>query len=192
MFNIMLDPVPTAWEGFPIDSDFRTGIQISQIFEDKEMMDAEKFSAASELLFTGIMPYPEEQAQAIQWFLSGWNHDNIPKSKNTVRVMDYDVDQWRIYSAFKHHYGIDLHTAEMHYWQFMGLLTTLEECAFTHVIEIRTKKVTAKMSNEEKAAIAKTKKMYAIEQSEEKIPDEVKEKNLEAIKIFEEMRKAKP
>lgn len=64
MFNIMLDPLPAMWEGFPIDSDFRIGIQISQIFEDKELMDAEKFSAASELLFTGIMPYPEEQAEA--------------------------------------------------------------------------------------------------------------------------------
>ena len=192
MFNIMLDPLPAMWEGFPIDSDFRIGIQISQIFEDKELMDAEKFSAAAELLFTGIMPYPEEQAEAIQWVLSDWNHDNVPKSKNAVRVMDYDIDQWRIYSAFKHNYGIDLNAAEMHYWQFMGLLTTLEECAFTHVIELRAKKVTGKMSNEQKAAIMKAKKMYALEQPEQNVSDEVKEKNLEAIKTFEEMRKAKP
>ena len=34
--------------------------------------------------------------------------------------------------------------------------------------------------------------MYALEQPEQNVSDEVKEKNLEAIKTFEEMRKAKP
>lgn len=191
MFNIMLDELPTAWEGFPVDPDFRIGVQICQIFEDKELLDAEKFNAAADLLFTGVMPDIQEQAEAIQWFLSEWNHDNIPKDKNSVRVMDYDIDQWRIYSAFQHQYGIDLHTADMHYWQFMGLLTTLRECDFTRVIEIRSKKITGKMPKEEKAAVIKAQKMYAIDQPEEKISEAEKEARQEAIRQFNEMRRAK-
>lgn len=192
MFNVMLDPVPTMWEGFPIDSDFRIGIQICQIFEDKEMLDSEKFSQAAGLLFPGIMPEPPEQAEAVKWFLSEWNHDNTSKSKNTVRVLDYDIDQWRIYSAFREKYGIDLNMAEMHYWQFMGLLRNLNDCAFTKILDIRSMKIKPKMSKEEKAAISMAKAVYGLEQPKEKVSVEIKEKQQEAIKIFEEMRKAKP
>lgn len=192
MFNVMLDPIPTMWEGFPIDSDFRIGIQICQIFEDKELLDAERFAQAAGLLFPGIMPELPEQAEAVKWFLSEWNHDKTSKSKNLVRVLDYDIDQWRIYSAFRHQYGIDLNTADMHYWQFMGMLTTLDDCAFTRIIDIRSKKVKPKMPKEEKEALLKAKAVYGLEQPKEKVSAEIKEKQQEAIKIFEEMRKAKP
>lgn len=192
MFNIMLDPVPTDWEGFPIESDFRIGIQMCQIMEDKELSNTERYERISELFFPGVCPDIPGQGEAIRWFLTDWNHDKNRKSKDTARVLDYDIDQWRIYSAFRNQYGIDLNTADLHYWQFMGLLTTLDECAFTRVIDIRIKKIKPKMSKEEKKSIAEMKEVYALEQREEKVSEEDKEKQQEAIRIFEEMRKAKP
>lgn len=42
MFNILLDPLPTQYEGFPIDSDFQTGIQILQALEDPELTTQER------------------------------------------------------------------------------------------------------------------------------------------------------
>lgn len=191
MFNIMLDPVPTDWEGFLIETDFRIGIQICQIIEDKELSMIERHAKISELLFPGVCPDDSGQKAAIKWFLTGWNHDRNKKSKDTARVLDYDIDQWRIYSAFRNQYGIDLNTVDLHYWQFMGLLTTLDECAFTRVIDIRMKKVKPKMSKEEKEAIRKAKEAYRLEQREEKESDADKERRQEAIKLFEEMRKAR-
>lgn len=192
MFNIMLDPVPTAWEGFPIEPDFRIGIQMCQIMEDRELSDSERYARISDLFFPGVCPDESEQMEAIRWFLTEWNHDRSRKSKDTARVLDYDIDQWRIYSAFRNQYGIDLNIADLHYWQFMGLLTTLNECAFTRVIDIRLKKVKPKMSKEEKEAIAELKEVYGLEQPEEKISNEDKEKHQEAIRVFNEMRKARP
>ena len=59
----------------------------------------------------------------------------------------------------------------MHFWKFMYLLTNLEECSFTRVIDIRTKKIDAKASKEEKEYYKKAKKIYSlsaeVEQSEE-------------------------
>lgn len=192
MFNVMLDQFPTDWKGFPIESDFRIGIQMCQIMEDKELSDTERCIKVSELFFLWICPDMLEQSEAIKWFLSGWNHDKSRKSKDTTRVLDYDIDQWRIYSAFRNQYGIDLNIVDMHYWQFMGLLTTLDECAFTRVIDIRIKKIKPKMSKEEKKSIAEMKEVYALEQREEKVSEEDKEKQQEAIRLFEEMRRAKP
>lgn len=187
----MLDPVPESWEGFPIETDFRIGIQICQIIEDRELSVAERYLKISELFFPGICPDTSEQEEAIKWFLTGWNHDRTRKSRDTARVLDYDIDQWRIYSAFRNQYGIDLNTTDLHYWQFMGLLTTLDECAFTRVIDIRMKKVKPKMPKEEKEAIAKAKDIYGLEQREEQISDADREKKQEAIRLFEEMRKAR-
>ena len=37
MFNVLLDPLPTEYKGFPIDSDFQIGIQIMQALEDGKL-----------------------------------------------------------------------------------------------------------------------------------------------------------
>lgn len=191
MYNVMLDPLPSDWNGYQIDSDFRTGIQLCMALEDKSLSDMEKGAASAELLFPLIQPEMQEIPEATEWFLSGWNLDNIQKNNSTIRILDFNVDQWRIYSAFKHQYGIDLHTADLHYWQFMGLLTTLEECAFTRVIDIRQKKIKNKISKEEKEAIIKAKQMYSLGDQKENLSEADKEKKQEAIELFEKMRKAK-
>ena len=173
MFNVMLDELPDMWEGFPIDTDFRIGVQISQIMEDKDLSDNEKWST-----------------DAIMWFLQEWNHDNNKKSKDRTRVLDYDIDQWRLYSAFKAQYGIDLNTVNMHYWQFMGMLTTLNECAFTRVVDVRLKKLRSNMTKEGKQILKDQKTIYGLEQPENPLSEEEKAKKQEAIELFEKMRKA--
>lgn len=191
MLNVMLDELPDMWEVYPIETDFRIGIQIHQILEDKDLTDYEKYISAADLLFKGVHPDPQYYSDAVMWFMSGWNHDNSGKSKDRTRVLDYDIDQWRLYSAFRSQYGINLNTANMHYWEFMGLLTTLDKCAFTRVVDIRLQKETPKMGKEAKAALKKAKDMYRLEQPDQKVSEEVKQKTEEALKRFEEMRKAK-
>lgn len=192
MFNVMLDELPDSFEGYQIDPSFRIGIQIHQVMEDRDLTNQEKYITSLGLLFPGIFPETvEDQERAIEWFLSEWNHDKSKKSKDTTKVLDYDVDQWRIYSAFKSQYGIDLNTENMHFWVFMGLLTTLDECAFTRVVDIRLKKITPKMGKEEKAATLKAKSIYGLEQPKEIASEDEKQKQQEAIEVFEKMRKAK-
>jgi len=171
MFNVLLDPLPTEYEGFPIDSDFQTGIQIMQVLEDEELTEQEQIGTALSLLFLqedkdgNSLPFPDAQTavEGLVWFLTNWNHDHNSKADKT-RVTDYDIDQWRIYSAFRQHYGINLNTDKLHFWEFMGLLTTLPECAYTRVIDIRLKKITSKMGKDEKKAYTELKKVYALEQ----------------------------
>lgn len=174
MFNVLLDPLPTEYEGFPIDSDFQMGIQIMQVLDNEELSQQEQIGTALSLLFLqedvegNLLPIPDAQTavDGLVWFLTDWNHDHNSKSDNT-RVTDYDIDQWRIYSAFRQHYGINLNTDKLHFWEFMGLLTTLPECAYTRVIDIRAKKITSKMGKEERKAYAELKKVYALDQTKE-------------------------
>lgn len=178
MFNILLDKLPTEWNGYEIVTDFEVGIMISQCMRDESLSSLEKICTAAGLLF-GDEPenYPqnyEEISEALQWFLNGWNQDNVSagkksgSKKNEAETMNFDTDQWRIYAAFKEQYGIDLNTIEyLHFWVFMGLLTSLEECTFTRVISIREKKIDSKMSKEEKSFLQKAKEMFKIRKPEE-------------------------
>lgn len=189
MFNIMLDELPEDFEGYPINTDFRIGIQIEQLLADGIAGGREKTEKICELLFSGIIPH--DINAAVEWFLTGWYTDNPAKSKETQKIMDYDKDQWRIYSAFKNQYEIDLQTDSVHYWKFMGLISNLEPCAFTRVMDIRGKKITNNMAKEDKAALKKAKEIYQLEQQEENSEESYEKeiKKQEAIDTFRSFRK---
>ncbi len=166
MFNVLLDHLPQEWNGYPIDTDFQTGILINQCLGDATLSERERFYTAAGLLFTEKWPETNrEVADAINWYMTEYNHDNkVEGDKPDIMVMDWDIDQWRIYAAFRQQYQVDLNKEEMHWFVFMGLLSNLEECAFTHVMEIRQRKISPKMSPEAKAALKRAKKVFAIEE----------------------------
>ena len=183
MFNILLDEYPTEWNGYKVNTDFRVGIQIFQASEDKELNDYEKMQVYVMLLFKDKHPNDLQTcAECVDWFLNSWCHDKNPKSSG-MAVMNFDVDQGRVYSAFLSQYNIDLNYEKMHFWKFMYLLTNLEECAFTRVIDIRTKKIDAKASKEEKEYYKKAKKIYSLDIEVEK-SEEDKLAEEEAVNEF--------
>lgn len=47
MFNLLLDALPTEYEGYLIRTDYRIGIQISQALEDEELEPYERIGIAS-------------------------------------------------------------------------------------------------------------------------------------------------
>ena len=194
MWNVLLDPLPEEWNGYPIDYDFQTGIQISQCLIDDSLSEAEQFYTARNLLFPykDNQPSVEETAEALKWFLNEYHHDNNTGDKSDVPVMDFDVDQWRIYAAFLNQYHIDLNSAEMHWFTFMGLLSNLNECAFTNVMNIRQKKITAKMSQEEKNAIKKAQRTFAIKPPKEKKLSPTEQKAVDDFMKYANINKKEP
>ena len=200
MWNVLLDPLPEDYKGFRIDSDFRVGVQIFQLLMDDDLENEEKIFAAVALLFmdsdaegnpvpfrdeTGDplpLPDPKTAVEGIGWFLGDWYTDNrIGEDKKEKRVTDYDKDQWRIYSGFLTQYKINLNTANLHFWEFMGLLTTLdEESAYKSVISIRQKKIKPKMDTEYKKQIRDAQAIYSLEFEKAEYTEEEK-KDIDAF-----------
>lgn len=163
-FNILLDALPEKWNGYPIDSDFQTGVQIQMAFTDQDLSPAEQFYKACDLLFPSKKPPASMAVEGIIWFLNGWYTDNLEKAKeDKTPVTDWQVDQWRIWVAFKNQYGIDLNKEQLHFWEFMALLTNLEECSYTRIADIRGNKLTGKMSAAEREAYIRAKAIYALD-----------------------------
>ena len=170
MFNVLLDELPEEWHGYPIDSNFRTGIMISKALVDEDLSDMESFYTAADLLFPERMPPVEEIGKGIKWYLTEYNHDNHVDNdeKDVTPIFDYDLDQWRVYAAFKSQYGIDLNTVDMHWFVFMGLLGNLQECTLTRVMNTRARKITSKMGPAERRALERAKKAFAIKSGKER------------------------
>lgn len=187
-YNILLDPLPEKWNGYQIDSDFQTGILIQMALSDKELSQEEQVYSAINLLFPAIQPPVKESLEAVVWFLYGWYTDNLQAAtKDRTIVTDWQVDQWRIWVAFKHQYRIDLNQEKVHFWAFMALLSNLEECSYTRVADIRRKKLTGKMSVEERAAYIRAKAIYALDSKPQvaEYSDEEKQK----IDAFDERKR---
>lgn len=183
MINVMLDELPEEWEGYQLNTSFRVGMQIILIEEDKELSKREKVYIIMELLFKNDRPENVRDIETcLDWFINGWNHDNFTgkkskgKKKKVARQMDFDRDQWRIYSAFLSQYRINLAEEDMHWWEFMGLLSCLEECAYTKVIEIRNKKIESGMSPKEKQAIKQAHEIYALEEDVDELTPQERER----------------
>lgn len=192
MFNVLLDKLPTEYEGFPIDSDFQTGIQLWQILEDETLSEYERVNMCLSLLFLDQddngnpvdLPDFDVACKGLQWFLSEWFKDRTDNTDHT-KITDYDIDQWRIYSAFRAQYGINLNTEKLHFWEFMGLLNTLDDCAFTRVADIRQRKFSPGMKTEERKALIKLKAKYSLTGE-----GEMSEEDQEAIDTFMEYVKS--
>lgn len=190
MNNILLDELPTSYEGYHINTSFRIGVQVALISEDDELIEHEKTALICELLFGDEdgkiehMPSAEITKQCINWFMSGWFHDKNVEGPNNGKIMDYDIDQFRIYADFLAIYGIDLNTVDMHWWAFQGLLWNMphEKSSFLQTIELRTKKPRKNASVEEKKAIEAGHKRYDLKQK-------AKEYTSEEIKKIDEFDK---
>jgi hypothetical protein len=189
MNNVLLDDLPTEWNGYQLNTWYQIGLQIQLLQTDTELSANEKNELVLQLLFCNedgtLRDYPdtaEELNECIDFFLNGWFHDNKIKQASDKQLMDFDIDQWRIYADFLHIYHIDLATVDMHWWMFNGLLWNLpsDQSSFMQVIEIRQKKPRNKASADEKKAIELGHKIYDIK----KQPTFTKEQE-EAIDEFD-------
>lgn len=200
MINVMLDPLPSEWNGYEVNTDFRVGMQVYILEYDPDLSKAEKSYLIECLLFedeNGELrdtPQGDDLQECITWFLNGWFHDREEKTKNTRRLVDYDIDQWRIYADFMQIYHIDLSTVDMHWWMFNGLLWNMpyKMSSFMQVIEIRQKKIDANMSKTEKDAIQNAKRIYDLDQQVEREYTEEEKSKIDAYdQMMAEMRKQK-
>lgn len=197
MNNVLYEPLPQEWNGYPINTWFQIGVQIYLVSEDDELLDFERAEIITELLFPREIPPPDEIQECVSWFLNGWCHDRSPREKKKRRLLDFNKDQWRIYADFRQIYGINLNEADLHWWEFMGMLWNMpqRQSSFLQVIEIRKKKITSKMKKEEREAIKQAQYLYGLDddknQQKREYTEEEKQKMDDVDRIRSKMKAKK-
>ena len=98
MNNVLIDDLPEEWHGYKVNTDFTIGIQMLQVKYDRELTDYEKSDMFVWLMFADedgngeeyLREHPQGEAlgDCVEWFLSGWFHDNPDPDGDKTRVVD--------------------------------------------------------------------------------------------------------
>lgn len=188
MFNPILDAFPDNYDGYLIRTDFRIGVQIVLLMGDDDLTDGEKIATAFDLLYGAGIPKSIEKAMdGLRWYISGGSKGDDEEDENLItqddeseddgeKTFDFDYDAMWIYTAFRRTFGVDLNTAKLHWFEFRAMLADLGECAFTKVLEYRTKDLSG-MSPKQRSSYAKLKRKYAI-------PRKLSEEEAEKVNAF--------
>jgi hypothetical protein len=154
--NILTCPLPTAVrvEGttVPITTDFRTCLQTILAFEDDKLTVCEKqvvllFNSYGENLPENV----EEAARQAVRFLDRDVGEEGGMPVSPMRLYSFSRDGDLIFAAFRQTHGIDLDTAEMHWWKFLALFMDLgADTAFCNLVALRRRVRTGKATKDER------------------------------------------
>ena len=138
--NLLIDKLPTDYEGLKIDTNFRSFILFELLMQDSSLKKEEKIMLALNLFFEDKeFENAEEIKKAIKgilWFYTlGKSEDKkeIKKKEKTVEkkqkaIYSFEYDANLIYSAFLSQYGLDLNEIEyLHWWKFKSLFEGLND-----------------------------------------------------------------
>ena len=156
--NLLLDPLPTDFKGWLIRTDFRIGVQISLAMVDPDLTDSDKAAVAFRLLYGNGIPDIKTAAEGLRWFLRCGTDEraDIPPD-NSPPSFFWDFDAGRIWASFRATYGIDLHTANMHWFEFCNLMASVgKDTSLGQAMEVRNYPLKG-TKGEERAKVVKAK-----------------------------------
>ncbi len=184
--NILIDDLPTEFDGYLINYSFRSGILIAESLSDTSVGDERtRILVALRCLFgRGIPPF-DKAMEGLNWFLSGGN-DKRHTNSTSENLFSFVYDQELIYSAFMVKYNIDLNCKDLHYFKFLALFSDLSKTTFQRVVGIRSTKAKdlKNCSKEYKNEIMRLKKEFSLNQNKDATSEEQK-----AIDYFESLLK---
>lgn len=181
--NILLDSLPTEYEGYHINTDFRVGIKLNILFNDNSEDENDKIDDAIDLLFGSGVPTTLEDDNVvvdyntifdcINWFMSGGNPDNKKTYESDTTdaenggmfsddiAYDFEEDAGYIYAAFLQVYNIDLLNTNMHWFRFLSLFIALKDTVFNRLQEIRTQDI-SNLKGKERVEAQKQKDRFKV------------------------------
>lgn len=135
--NILLDPLPEDYKGWLIRTDYRIGIQIALCLQDVELGESDRLAVALSLLYGAGVPPLETAVEGLTWFLR-CGEEPRDSEGGGKQLFFFDFDHARIMASFRQTYGIELHKAKLHWFEFRAMLESLDEdSALSHATQIR-------------------------------------------------------
>jgi len=160
------DGVVIGSKFYPVHTDFRNWIKISEILEGYECSDSKRLAQIFSLCYKEL---PETVSEAVCGVYEFYNCGNKQKlkeeggSRKKTRVFSFKEDGELIYAAFLSQYGIDLTAENLHWYRFCALLSGLSgEHKLIKVIHYRSVKLSDIKAGAERNHILNMKKLYML------------------------------
>lgn len=151
-------------------------------FEDPELTIYEK----QMIMFSNIYAtLPKENVgeamKCANWFLNCGKESQ--QGELSTRLYSFSKDAELIFAAFRQTHGIDLETAQMHWWKFIALFMDLgSDTAFCNLIGLRKRVKSGKATKEEKEAAREMGDMFDVPEADDRTIEE-KEREAEFIRM---------
>ncbi len=191
--NILTDAPPETVEinttEYRLNTDFRACLKIIMAFEDNELTPQEKQLILLGNLYSVVPNDLNAALDRANWFLNGGKETTPDEVTPThIRVYSFAKDGNFIYAAFRQTHGIDLATAQLHWWTFLALFMDLgQDTTFCQLTALRKRLKTGKASKEEQAAAHEMGEMVDIPDVDDRTLSE-KEAENEFLRKFYELK----
>lgn len=150
---------------YEINTDFKVAMKCDAIINDPNIDDYDRGILVTGLLFGEDSPYCNEALEKATIFLGGG------QKESTKKIIDLEQHWNLIYSAFKSQYGINLHSEDLHYQEFLMLLQGLKDQVLTDVVDLLTYDLSTVKDPKQKRKILKAQKQFQVKEK----PKEVKQ-----------------
>lgn len=168
--NILVDKLPTDYEGLKINTNFRSFILFELLMQDREIEKEEKIALALNLFYEGIPTDIKKAIDGIVWFYTRGKKvkqeedEENKKNNKKKKIYSYEHDADLIYTAFLDQYRIDLNDVDYLHWfkfkaMFEGLKTENKICEIMGYRAIDINKIKDK---EEKKRYKKLQREWAL------------------------------
>ena len=135
--NILIDKLPTEYEGLKINTNFRSFILFELLMQDRTISTKQQIAVALGLFYEGEVFDTKEKIEkamkGILWFYTLGYKNQKKKSESKAKkryndIYSYEYDAEYIYSAFLSQYRLDLNEVDyLHWWKFKSLFDGLNE-----------------------------------------------------------------
>lgn len=128
--NLLVDKLPTDYEGLKINTNFRSFILFELLMQDNKINKKDKILIAINLFFKEPPKDIKKAMEGILWFYRCGEEEKVGKSNGEGRkkqIYSYEHDARYIYSAFLDQYGLDLNEIDqLHWFKFKALFEGLK------------------------------------------------------------------
>lgn len=171
---------------YKIDTSYRTALECLEISENEDISDIERIYAIVYKLF-GFIPDELDKFmdKAVLYLQCG---QTTEEQKSKKRDMDMIQDKAYIMSSFMSDYHIDLNTTDLHFWQFVELITGLtENCSLNRVRNLRNYDLSEEKDVKRRKEIQEAQKQVALKKKEKKPTNEQIKAQEEYFKLFNKL-----
>lgn len=177
MINALYEPFPESilvdGTEYPIITDFREWFRFADMAADTELSNRDKLLMMTQWLLEPPEQITSELVTALcDFYRAKALEREMPEYKDeedeeytsvALPVLSWKIDAPYIIGDFQRYYGIDLLTAEMHWWRFRILFSALpDDSQMMKRIGYRSVDIGQVKSESERKRIMKMKQLYAL------------------------------
>ena len=128
--NLLIDKLPTDYEGLKINTNFRSFILFELLMQDNEISQKDKILLTLSYFFDERPKDVKKAIEGVLWFYRCGEKEKHSKSGENGKqkqIYSFEHDAKYIYSAFLDQYGIDLNEIDyLHWFKFRALFEGLK------------------------------------------------------------------